>query len=181
MSKQLILSLPKFLRKSKVIQQIISSYNMQIDYIDMSIDDIMLQLDLDKCTWILPFLEIEYGIAVDITKTLEERRASVKAKMRGTGIVNIDLLQAVADSWKNGEINVSFSTDGYIVLTFQGAYGVPQQNELSSLIESISNVKPAHLPLNYVFKFLLVKDVHGMKIKDLQQQKINAFAFREVI
>lgn len=175
-NNKLILYLPKFLRKSRIIQDITKTYNLEIEYIEASVEDVYNQMDIDKCTWFLPFLELEYGISIDTSKTLEERRSGLKAKMRGTGIVNLELLQMVANSWKNGEVNVEFTKEGLIKITFNSEFGVPTQ--LDGLKKAIDEVKPAHLGVYYEFLYILVKNVQSMTLNELQEKKISMFAFK---
>lgn len=77
-------------------------------------------------TWALAIEERDAGLAS--TGTLEERRTALIARWRGSGKCDVDLIQRVCDSWKNGEISVGFAK-GVIVLTFIGAYGIPAPAE----------------------------------------------------
>ena len=87
-------------------------------------------------------------------------------------------LQAVADAWKNGEVEVEF-LDGKIQIHFTGEFGIP--NDLDGLKNAIENTKPAHLAVIYAFRYLLIKDIHNvLTIDEMQALKTNQFAGRTV-
>lgn len=172
---QLLKNINKEMRHDPYILEVFKSTGYSLDLLDQYIEDIAAQMDVDRATWGLDLYEREAGIAIDHNRGYAERRSGIKAKWRSSGKADIDLLQAVADSWKNGTIKVEFRTDGLIHLTFSGEYGVPER--LDGLEKAIDEVKPAHLDIAYHFMYLLVKNVHGIKINELQNLKIGAFAF----
>lgn len=70
-------------------------------------------------------------------------------------------------------MNVSF-TDGTILLRFVGEYGVP--DDMDGLMDAIERLKPAHLPVRYALRYLLVRDVAAMTVADMAAQPLNKFA-----
>ena len=86
------------------------------------------------------------------------------------------LIQRVCDSWRNGEISVGFA-EGVIVLTFVGAYGVPEADALAALQDAIEHTIPCHLAVNYLYRYLLVREVGGMTLDELQTRPVHDFAF----
>ena len=115
------------------------------------------------------------GITPTSGQTLDDRRAVIEARWKSDGKVSIDLIQAVCDSWKNGEIACTF-TGGKITCTFVGAYGVP--NDMDSLKTAIDDAKPAHLAVEYIIKYLLIRDVAKMTITQLNETPLSSFAGR---
>ena len=111
--------------------------------------------------------------------TLEERRTALIARWRGSGKCDVDLIQRVCDSWKNGEISVGFAK-GVVLLTFIGAYGIPAPAELAALQEAVDRVIPCHLASKYLWRWILVREIEGMTLDELQTHKISEFAFEEV-
>ncbi len=135
---------------------------------------IRAQLSLDTITWALEIEETLAGIVPPAGATLESRRSTLKAKLRSSGKVTIELLQAVADAWRNGQVEVSFPA-GKIHLKFVGDYGVPE--DLDGLKAAISEVIPAHLSVDYAFRYLLIRDIHEKKtLTEMEQLKLNQFA-----
>lgn len=136
--------------------------------------DITQQLFPGSMTWALAIEERDAGLAS--TGTLEERRTALIARWRGSGKCDVDLIQRVCDSWKNGEISVGFA-EGVIALTFVGAYGVPEAAELAALQEAVDRTIPCHLAVSYLYRYLLVREVDGMTLDELQGHHISDFAF----
>lgn len=107
-------------------------------------------------------------------QSIGDRKSALIAKWRTVGKVNLKMLQNIADSWKNGEITVSF-TDGKIKLTFVGEYGVP--TNLAALKAALEEIKPAHLVIDYGFRYLLIREIHGvMTLTQIETEKLSKFA-----
>ena len=136
--------------------------------------DITQQLFPGSMTWALTIEERDAGLAS--TGTLEERRTALIARWRGSGKCDVDLIQRVCDSWKNGEISVGFA-EGVIVLTFVGAYGVPEAGALAALQDAIEHTIPCHLETEYLYRYLLVREVGAMTVAELQGHTMHDFAF----
>ena len=134
------------------------------------------QLFPDAMTWILGTEERIAGLEGNAALTLEERRTALIARWRGSGKCDVDLIQRVCDSWKNGEISVGFAK-GVILLTFVGAYGAPEAAELAALQEAVDRTIPCHLAVSYLYRYLLVREVDGMTLDELQGHTMHDFAF----
>ena len=136
------------------------------------------QLFPDAMTWILETEERIAGLEGNAALTLEERRTALQARWRAAGKCDVELIQRVCDSWKNGEISVGFA-EGVIVLTFVGAYGVPEAAELAALQEAVDRTIPCHLAAEYLWRWLLVREVAAMTVDELQTHPVSEFAFEE--
>ena len=134
------------------------------------------QLFPDSMTFILDVEERMAGLAGNAALTLEERRTALQARWRAAGKCDVELIQRVCDSWKNGEISVGFAK-GVIVLTFVGAYGVPGAAELAALQDAVEHTIPCHLAVSYLYRYLLVREVDGMTLDELQGHTMHDFAF----
>ena len=134
------------------------------------------QLFPDAMTWILETEERIAGLEGNAALTLEERRTALQARWRAAGKCDVDLIQRVCDSWRNGEIEVGFAA-GVIVLTFVGAYGVPETAALAALQDAIEHTIPCHLATEYLYRYLLVREVGAMTVDALQGHTIHDFAF----
>lgn len=140
-------------------------------------DETAQQMFLDSMTWALAIEERIAGITPAAGAGVEERRSVLQAKWRSaTGKCDVDLIQRVCDSWKNGEMDVDF-VDGEIVLRFVGAYGVPDADALAALQSAVQEVIPAHLAVQYLYRYLLVREVSAMTVSELQTHTIDEFAF----
>ena len=134
------------------------------------------QLFPDSMTFILDVEERMAGLSGNAALTLEERRTALQARWRAAGKCDVDLIQRVCDSWKNGEISVGFA-EGAILLTFIGAYGVPEAAELAALQNAVEHTIPCHLAVSYLYRYLLVREVDGMTLDELQRHTMHDFSF----
>lgn len=169
-------SLPVAYRTDKWVCDLLDAIQSLDDTQRAAMLDAAAQLYPDSMTWLL---ETEERAAnLPSTGTLEERRTALIARWRGSGKCDVDLIQRVCDSWKNGEISVGFAK-GVIVLTFVGAYGIPAPAELAALQEAVDRTIPCHLAVQFLWRWLLVREVSAMTIDELQMHRIGDFAFEE--
>lgn len=170
-------SLPTAYRKDAWVIALLSAI-ASVDSVQRAdADETAQQMFLDSMTWALAIEERIAGITPAVGASLEERRSVLQAKWRSaTGKCDVDLIQRVCDSWQNGEVDVDF-VGGEIVLQFVGSYGVPDADALAALKAAVQEVIPAHLAVAYLYRYLLVREVHGMVISTLQTHTIDEFAF----
>lgn len=136
--------------------------------------EIRAQLSLETISWALDIEERAAGIVPPAGATLESRRSVLSARYRSSGKVSIDTIQAVADAWRNGEVDVDF-VGGRILVTFVGDYGVPE--DLPALQTAIGRTIPAHLPIEFAFRYLLIREIHQVKtLAEMQQLTLKQFA-----
>ena len=170
-------SLPVAYRRDKWVRDLLGCIAALDDTQRAAMLDTAAQLYPDSMTWLL---ETEERAAnLPSIGTLEERRTALIARWRGAGKCDVELIQRVCDSWKNGEISVGFAA-GVIMLTFVGAYGIPVPAELAALQEAVDRVIPCHLASKYLWRWILVREIEGMTLDELQTHKISEFAFEEV-
>ena len=169
-------SLPVAYRTDKWVCDLLAAIQSLDDTQREQMLDITQQLFPDSMTWLL---ETEERAAnLPSIGTLEERRTALIARWRGAGKCDVERIQSVCDSWRNGEISVGF-TEGVIVLTFVGAYGIPAPAELAALQEAVDRTIPCHLAVQFLWRWLLVREVSAMTIDELQMHRIGDFAFEE--
>ncbi len=166
-------SLPQIYREDEWLQALLQAIADIAAAFTLDAESLPKQILMDQATWALPIYERALGITPAPNVTDDARRTAIEAKWKSGGKCDMALLQAIADSWKNGNVDIRFE-GGTIVVTFVGEYGVP--SDLATLENALDEAKPAHLPISYVFRYLLVRDVQGMTIDTLQQTKINQFA-----
>lgn len=139
-----------------------------------AVNDHLRQLDINTATWGLPLWEARYGLTPAPGASVDHRRSEVKARMRGTGTATIELVQSVADSWKNGEVTVGETAES-VILTFVNTMGIP--DDINALVRAVRAVVPAHLLIEYDFRYLLVRDVNNtMTLSQLEATPLDHFA-----
>lgn len=142
--------IPIFLRKSRLYNEIFDAEGNQIALLNTDIDDIRLQLSVNTATWFLRIYEQELGIKTNISKPYAERRSVIISKMRGTGAFTKSFVENIALAFTGGLIDISF--DGTINVTFVDIVGIP--NNIQDFYKVMEDVKPAHLPISYFFRWL---------------------------
>lgn len=169
-------SLPVAYRTDKWVCDLLAAIQSLDDTQRVAMLDTAAQLYPDSMTWLL---ETEERAAnLPSIGTLEERRTALIARWRGAGKCDVERIQSVCDSWRNGEISVGFAK-GVILLTFVGAYGIPAPAELAALQEAVDRTIPCHLAVQFLWRWLLVREVSAMTIDELQMHRIGDFAFEE--
>ena len=117
------------------------------------ISELLLQFNAGTATWGLREWERIVGVSTDETKSIDERRSVVIAKLRGTGVVNAALVKSVAESFQGGELNVIEKNAEYKVqIEFVSTYGVP--SNIDDLTAILREIIPAHLEIEYKFKYM---------------------------
>ncbi|MCL6615562.1 MAG: YmfQ family protein, partial [Anoxybacillus ayderensis] len=96
--------------------------------------------------------------------------------LRGIGTVTVALIKNVAESWYNGEVEVTEQPSLYTVkIKFVSKLGVP--SNLADIQNALREIIPAHLAINFEFSYLLIKDVHNvMTLSQLEATTLDKFA-----
>ncbi|WP_255298487.1 putative phage tail protein [Brevibacillus dissolubilis] len=164
--------LPAFMQKSRVLQQFETAEQLELELINGQLEDLMPQLDVSTATWGLVVFEQELGIPTDLSKSYDARREVIRSKMRGSGKIDRMQIKVVADAYANGDCEVSFN--GRIRVKFTSQIGIPPR--LEELKRAIEEIKPAHLGVEYEFRYLFIEDVQQMTLEQLQTQPLENFA-----
>ncbi|AUN11433.1 DUF2313 domain-containing protein [Clostridium botulinum] len=172
--QQLIANLHKRVRQDPYVKNLCRTSGIEMDTIEDVITDIKKQFNFSTMTWGADLLASEMGIKLDPVLKQDEKNSIISARWKSEGKADLNLLQAICNSWKNGNVKVSF-IDGKIVLKFIGEYGIP--TDLDSLKKQINLSKPTHLPVEYLFAYLLLKDVEAMTLTTLENTELTNFAF----
>lgn len=156
-------------------QAILNAAGREMDIADREIEQLGKDQFFDTCSIdrLLAY-EKEAGITPLEGQTESGRRSSVEAKWKSSGKVDVAMLQAVADSWKNGRVDVDF-IDNKIQITFSDEYGLPADRK--GLEIALDDVKPAHLPIIYLIRYLMLTDIEAMTLTELETHKLSDFAF----
>lgn len=167
--------LPRYYSDSKIVNNLIAREAAEIQTATDEIADVLNQFFIDTATWGLAYWERICGIKTDLTKPYADRRAVIKSKLRGIGTVTVDLIKTVADSYTNGQVQVTEDNANYtVIVKFTSQYGIPPN--LDDCKNALREIIPAHLAINYEFKYFTVADVQAMTIDVLQTQTLDKFA-----
>ena len=118
-----------------------------------SIEGTLNQFFIDTSDFTLERWERKIGIPVNNSKSEGHRKSAIKSKLKGSGTVTITLIENVASSYNNGEVQVIEDNTNYqFILKFIANDGAPQN--LTDLKQAIEDIKPAHLGVIYEYKYI---------------------------
>lgn len=175
---EIINKLHRFERKSVFTNDLFNPIYNEINKICNFFDNLKKQFFFDTLTFALPLYEKMLNITTDTSLSINDRRSIVQAKWLSNGHNSIKLIQKICKYFKNGTIEAKYIS-GKIQLKFIDSFGIPSYSLLSPLISQINEIKPAHIPIIWVYKFLLKKDIHN-KLTKLEIEKMKKNVFCEV-
>lgn len=172
--------LHKFYKKDSFISAFLDCVQAKISDIQTILNRVanlshFNRLDAEGCKWWANHLRIN----IPTSMSLSEKQAYIRAKWRSGGHNSIQLIKSICSSWENGQVDAVLDVDennkAVIKLIFSGAYGIP--SDVPTLLKMIDEVKPAHIPYETNYKFLLIRDIHEVKtISEMQEITIDKFA-----
>lgn len=152
----LINNLHKIVRKDQFINAILNSPGVHLDELKEKL--VLIQKEFLFSTMSLEriqALEKELNYKTE-SNTIEGKRIEIEARWKTKGKCDLELLQTIANNWRNGEVEVKF-INGVIFINFISIIGVPDGVE--TLIAAITEAIPAHLGINFNYIYRLWKDL----------------------
>jgi uncharacterized protein YmfQ (DUF2313 family) len=145
--------LPHYYVNSTIMKAIQDAYAEELGQVYYFLEDFMKQfLTPTTATWGLAFWEQELGLKTDISKSYEERREIIMARLRGIGTVGKNVIKRAAEAFSGGEVDViEYPAEHRFVVKFVGTLGVPKN--MASFIEMIEDLKPAHLTYGFEYTY----------------------------
>lgn len=124
-------------------------------------EDLAQQLDPRTATWGLSYWESALGLEASDAKDTDDRRSRVISKLRGRGTTTVGLIQSVAESFANGEVEVvEDAANCEVSIRFVGEIGAPPN--LDDLSDALDDIMPAHLAWSYVIRYRRHSELAGM-------------------
>jgi uncharacterized protein YmfQ (DUF2313 family) len=142
--------MPNYFRTSKVVDDINNANAIELDNFDKKLDSVANQFFVNSADFALERWEKEFGIAINNNYDTSFRRSVILSKIRGQGTITVKLIENVAESFENGEVDVIENNSDYsFKITFVGTKGIPPN--LSDLMQAIEEIKPAHLAVIFEY------------------------------
>lgn len=139
-------------KDSPEMVEIQGAFDTQVEALAAAKEDLFNQLDVMTATWGLTLWEKTYGIVTDLSKPYDYRRTRILSKMRGQGSTTKAMIQNVAESFSNGQVDVlEYPGEYRFEIKFTGTLGIPPNME--DLTAAIEEIKPAHLAYTYVLTY----------------------------
>lgn len=123
--------------------------------------DLLEQFFIETATWSLQLWESKYGIQVDPSKTLAERRTAVRDKMTAAGNTTAEMVRQLAIALTSYEARVVVhSADYSFSLEFLGEENTLADIDVSQIRKMVEQIKPAHL--QFIISGLTWNDIESV-------------------
>ncbi|AIQ45628.1 phage portal protein [Paenibacillus sp. FSL R7-0273] len=167
--------LPGYYAEIVEMNELLEAEGPEFDLLGSRVEELLHQAYPEYATWALDRFENELHIVVDAGKPIDQRRSVIISKMRGYGKVSGDMIKNVAQAYDGGTVAVAVVPAEYrIIITFVDTLGIPPN--LDDLKQALEDLKPAHMALEYKYRYLLLREVQAMTLNQLQQRKLTDFA-----
>ena len=165
MNDKVINFINKIFRNDDISKHIAKISQAELENVEIKITDIESNIFLDSATWGTNIFEKELDIEYVEDKTIDERKSIISAKLRGAGKLTLELIQDTVKAYTTNVVSVRFN--GIIIIDFSDKIGVP--NDIDSLMKSIEDIKPAHLGVDYIFRYRKWKDLNQFMWKTISK------------
>lgn len=134
--------------KGPTMDSIIEQEERQLENLKSNVDINSNETFIKRAQSIgLTILEKEFGLKVDNTLTIEERRKRLLAKKRGTGTTTIEAIKNICNAYADNTEVVEHTSEYWFELLLESYNGF--LTDIESLYNTITEVKPAHLGVKY--------------------------------
>lgn len=172
--------LPDRLRRAPEIAAMETALGAQTDALRAALADAGVQLVLDTATWGLDLWEAALGLKTEAGKSGDDRRAQIRARLRGAGTVTAERVKNVAESYVNGEVEVTEQAAQYrIVIRFTSIRGIP--GDMETLRRMLREIVPAHLEIGYQYTYTTWGEASAVSWSALRGGTWGALRTRQLI
>lgn len=170
--------LPRYYDGGYIVGNILNRESAELVDLNAALYDVLAQFYVGTATWSLDRWESICGIETDTMKPDDQRRSVILSKLRGVGTVTPDLVKNVAESFDNGEVELTEDNAAYTVeIAFVSSLGIPPN--IDDVQQAIRDILPAHLAVNFVFIFVSLGTLEGYG-KTLGQIETAGITFGEL-
>lgn len=149
---ELINLLPDYYRKNETMQLLQGILSDETSILEAGLSQTILECFASTAGLLLSRYERLYGIEVDVSQPDEYRRERIKAKLTGAGTTTKEMIELVASSFSNGDVEViEDNGNSRFVIKFVGTVGIP--GNMAGLTLAIEEIKPAHLAFTYEYVY----------------------------
>lgn len=141
--ERMIATMPPYYRDSPQANAIIGGQASEIARRQAEMDDLVEQMIVSKATWALPIYEEIFAIKNNPSRTLQERRELILAKMRGASPTTLAVLKSVVNAFvANQNADVTLDNPHYTIYAEIPAEGAVNVGNMQN---AVNEIKPAHL------------------------------------
>lgn len=147
-AEQLKSYVPYEIQNSYIFKEIFNAYGKTFEKLEVDISDLFLQIMPQTATeWGISLWEKRIGIPNNTSKTLEERRAAILAKLINKGTTTVEVMKQICKNFVSEVEVIQHNDQYYFEVNLLSDLGF--SCELGSMYDAIDTVKPAHLGTKY--------------------------------
>lgn len=136
------------MKNNYIFQELYNTHGEVFDKLGLELSDLFLQvLPQTSTEWGLAFWEKRVGITTNTSKSIEERRAKILAKLNTKGTTTVEVIKQICKSFVSNVEIVQHNSEYYFEVNLLSTTGFPYA--LDSLYDSVEIAKPAHLGVKY--------------------------------
>lgn len=165
-----------YYKTSKVMEQINNANANELNLLNDRIKLIKDNYDIDTADKkTITRWENELKLKVLPNDPIDYRRIRIKSRILGQGDFSVQMIKDISKNYPNGDVSVNLNLSGFeVIIKFISVIGTPPN--IADFKNAIEEVKPPYMVANYLYSYLLIKEINTMKIKDLNNTKLNKFA-----
>jgi len=150
---------PYEIQNSYIFNEIFNAYGDVFDKLGLDISDLFLQILPQTATeWGIKLWEKRIGITTNTSKSIEERRSRVLAKLNTRGTTTIEVIKQICKSFISEVEVIQHYPEYYFEINLLSTTGFPYA--LDSLYDSVEIAKPAHLGVKYKLISIIQSQVY---------------------
>lgn len=159
--------LPNYYQTSRVVSAINGTTATELERLASQFDAVLQQFFVDTADFSLGRWENELGLVVNNSDDLDFRRSRIRSKLRGSGTVTVRLIQNVAESFANGQVEIVERPAAFrFEVHFVSTIGRPPN--LEDLAAAIEDIKPAHLAYSFIFTYRTYGELEAYTYGELE-------------
>ncbi|AIY79233.1 hypothetical protein U728_1068 [Clostridium botulinum 202F] len=163
---------PSFLSGDKILSKVYEEQQKQVDSTNEDIQNLINQCFIETATWGLDTWEKELGIQNNINYSYAIRRSRILAKLKGQGTTTIEAIKNICKSFVEDVEVIEHNPEYYFEIDLLSHSGFP--SGFDTLYDSIREVKPSHLGVNYILRAITETDFRVVMF-GLQGETIKTF------
>ncbi|WP_315080748.1 putative phage tail protein [uncultured Clostridium sp.] len=163
---------PSFISGDKILSKVYEEQQKQIDSTNADIQDLINQCFVETATWGLDTWEKELGIKNNINYSYAIRRSRILAKLKGQGTTTIEAIKNICKSFVEDVEVIEHNKEYYFEIDLLSHSGFP--SGFDTLYDSIREVKPSHLGVNYILRAITETDFRVVMV-GLQGETVRVF------
>lgn len=160
---ELIKLLPDYYEENITMNTLQNILSGVTDDLDIGLSNTIRECFASTASALLSRYEKMYDLEIDVTKSETYRRERITAKLIGTGASTKEMIQEVAASYSNGEVDViEDNANSKFLVKFVGTLGIP--GNMADLKLTIEEIKPAHLAVEYEYTYNTWSDIQKLEM-----------------